>query len=56
MRGDSGLPMEYLGTVRDDGAFALDKAQSVAGVSFFADPVNGVPSLMLGVHALRKIN
>lgn len=53
---DTGLRQDYLGSVRNDGTFSLDNGQRVAGLSIFADPGTGLPSLMLGVHALRKAN
>jgi hypothetical protein len=51
-----GSPTKCQGTLNGDNTFSMDAKQPVPGFGFFPDPCTGLPSLMLGVYALRKVS
>lgn len=54
MKGPDTTVTRYYCETHDDGTLEIEKDQPVAGISIFADPASGAPSLLIGVHALRR--
>jgi CubicO group peptidase (beta-lactamase class C family) len=47
---------KYECRLNDDGSLSIERDQLVVGLAFFADPADGTPCLLLGLHPLKKVS